>query len=398
MVEGGEYTRIISITSTGSVIRLKRIILFKIKRPLMKILYDPCVSGCLQAYYARTQYVNFNGDGFSLGSSSFVPVGFNAYWLGYTENYDYPPKAQVDEMFSAAVAMGATVIRSHTIGFSSGSEKSLRPYDNNLNENAWEPIDYAINKAYETGVKLIVPMTDSYSYYHGNYGDFCNTRGVDKTEFWTNSDVRNDFKDYLSQWLNHENRYNGIKNKDSTAIFAIELGNELGNIRDGAGSTTVPTREWLDDISQYIKSIDSNHLLMPGTDEALGGDTSDDFSVPGFDLFSGHFYGNDYQRVDFGADGSVATGRGYIIGEHSSRFGQDWYDNIESRDTVMGSVVWSFYPHDDGTPNGIRVPHDDGFTLWYDGQAVVGDGQADENSELVSRLKNHYSAMKNRVR
>lgn len=353
---------------------------------VMRILYDPCVSTCFQAYLLRSGFVQNIDGNLQINGSPFVPVGFNAYWLGFTEEYTYPPTSHVDEIFTAAVSIGATVIRSHTVGFSSGSPNSLRPSDNTLNPVAWDPIDYAIYKATETGVKLLIPMTDAYSYYHGSYGDFCATQGIPKDEFWTNPDVRNDFKQYLSVWLDHVNQYTGIKNKDSPAIFALELGNELGNIREGAGSTSVPTQEWISDIVAWIKSIDQNHLVMPGTDEALGGPVSNDFAIPELDVFSAHFYGTDYSRIDYGADTSAGLGKPYIIGEYSSRFDEDWYRNIESRPNVKGTIVWSFYPHDNGLPSGNRVPHDDGFTVWYD------DGDA----WIIERLKTHFSNMKNR--
>jgi hypothetical protein len=298
---------------------------------------------------------------FVLNGSKFVPIGFNAYWLGFTEDYSYPSNSEIDEMFSVATTMKATVIRSHTLGFSSGSSNSLRPNSNTLNASAWAPIDYAFYKATQSGIKLICPLTDAYNYFNGNYGDYCNTRNLDKTVFFTDINVRNDFKNYISQWLNHTNSYTNIQIKNSPEIFCIELGNELGNIRPDSGSTVIPTQEWITDISVYIKSIDQNHLVMSCSDECLGGSISNDFEIPSIDVFSAHFYGEDYTRIDYGANSAAAKGKPYIIGECSSGFGSDFTSQILSRPNVKGCVFWGMYPH----LNGSEVVHDDGYTLHY---------------------------------
>ena len=191
----------------------------------------------------------------------FVPVGFNAYWLGYTEAYDYPPTVQVDEMFTVAKKISATTIRAHTLGHSTGSAKSLRPSNNTLTNEAWKAIDYAFYKAKQNNIKLICPLTDCYSWYNGSYGDFCKTRGVPKEAFWTDLNVRADFKDYIFQWLNHINQYTGVAIKNSPELGWIEIGNELGNIRNEAGSTSIPTQEWISDISKYIRTQDKKTYL-----------------------------------------------------------------------------------------------------------------------------------------
>jgi len=269
-------------------------------------------------------------------------------------------------MFIIAKQMSATVIRSHTLAASSGyNQNSLRPNSlgGKLNENAWDAIDYAFSMANKYNIKLIVPLTDPYYYYHGSYGDFCSIRGVDKTQFWTNSSVRSDFKNYIKDWLNHVNKYTKVAIKNDSSLCMIELGNELGNIRPDAGSTTIPTEDWIKDISSYIKSIDNNHLVLNGSDECLG--KSNDFNIPSLDVYSAHFYWNDFGRMDYGANNSAAVNKPYIVGEYSSKWGGDWFSQIETRKNIKGSVFWSMYPHTGGYKSGDRIPHDDGFTLHY---------------------------------
>lgn len=328
-------------------------------------------------------FVKWNGDNFVLNGKKFTPVGFNAYWLGFTEEYDYPKHVQIEEMFRIAEKIGATVIRSHTLGFSGGSPNSLRPFDNNLNQNAWEPIDYAFYMANLYNIKLVIPLIDGYNYYHGSYGEFCKTRGLQKTEFWTNQLVRSDFKRYIADWLNHRNRYTNFLLKDDPALFLIELGNELGNIRPNADSTTVPTKDWITDISSYIKSIDTNHLVLHGVDESLG--QNDDFEIDSLDVYSGHFYGKDYPRIDFGANSAANVGKGYIIGEYDYHFGEDWFREIEKRINVKGTIFWNVYPHTNGYKSGSPIPHNDGYTIHYP-----------ENIQDFDRIQQHFKNIKSR--
>ena len=334
----------------------------------------------------NNNYVTWNKQksSFMYNNSVFVPVGPNVYWLGYTEAYNYPTKNQVIEMFDVAKKMGSTVIRSHTLGISSGSINSLRPNNNTLNENAWDSIDFAFYMAKQNNIKLICPLTDAYTWFNGNYGDFCKTRNVPKQDFWTNTDVRNDFKDYISKWLNHYNKYTHTYIKDEPTLAFIELGNELGNIRQDHGSVNVPTKEWLTDISNFIKSIDSKHLILGPSDECLGSNESDDFNVNNIDVYSAHFYWKDYNRLDMGANKSKNVGKPYIIGEYSAHFGTDWFREIEKRPNVKGSVFWNLYPHQNGLTGGNKVDHQDGETLWYP-----------EDKIQLTIISNHFRRMRN---
>jgi mannan endo-1,4-beta-mannosidase len=326
-------------------------------------------------------FVTWNGDTFTLNNKPWVPVGFNAYWLGFTENRDYPTNDQITEMFQIAVTMKATVIRSHTLGFSSGDIKSLRPRDTTLNSDAWRPIDFAFAEATKYGIKLVCPMTDSYNYYHGNYGDFCYSRGVDKTRFWTDTNVRQDFKKYIHDWLTHKNSITGVMIKDSPALLFVELGNELGNIRPGATSTTVPTLDWLRDISSYVKTVAGRKcVVLDGSDECLG---DNDFTVDSMDCYSAHFYGEDWGRLNKGSSGSVARRKPYIIGEYASTFPDEWFNAIEGMKSVKGTIFWGVYPNKSGKMGTSPIIHDDGFTLnWI-------------NSDMPTlvRLSNHFRRM-----
>jgi hypothetical protein len=329
----------------------------------------------------QNDFVQWNNKQFVLNGKKFVPVGTNVYWLGYTENNDYPTHEQVIEMFEVTQKMASTVMRVHTLGHSSGTRNSLRPSDNNLNNNAWESIDYAFSIAKQYNIKIIAPLTDSYSWYNGNYGDYCKTRGVSKELFWTDPIVRADFKDYIYKWLNHYNKYNKCMIKDDPTLAMIELGNELGNIRPNSNSITIPTEEWLKDITNYIKSIDTKHLILGPSDECLG--KSGDFRVQPIDVYSAHFYWDDDNRIRYGLNESRRVNKPYIIGEYSVKLGEQWLRKIEQLG-VNGSIMWNCYSHYNGLNGGDKVWHDDGETWYYP-----------ENKKELLIITNHHRRMRN---
>jgi hypothetical protein len=326
-------------------------------------------------------FVTWNGNNFMCNNQKFVPVGVNCFGLGLCQEYmNYFSHKQITEIFDSVKKMSATCIRSHTLGFSASSENSLLDYNLNFRERAWDPIDFSLSEARRTGIKVIPILSDPYEYYHASVSVFC-TNGVPKEQFYTHPIPRANFKKFISEWLNHTNKYTKIINKDCSDIFSVQIGNELGQNRPSAGSTAIPTSEWLNDISNFIKSIAPNILILCPTDETLG--QSNEFNIQNLDVYSQHFYWNDFDRMNKNFNNAKNVKKPYIIGEYSSKFGQDWFSYIENLG-INGSCAWSLYPHE---INGNRVPHNDGFTFWY-------DNQTSENTYQLLLLTNHFRRMK----
>jgi mannan endo-1,4-beta-mannosidase len=327
-----------------------------------------------------TGFINQTKGTFYLNGKKFIPMGFNCYWLGYGLQYDrpYPSHACIEEMFSVAVKMGANVIRSHTVGHSSGSKDTLRPSGKNLNPNAWDTIDYSFYMAKKYGIYLICPLSDNYWWDNGSYGDYTRDRGLPKTAFWTDAGCIADFKDYISKWLNHVNKYTGVAIKNNPNLFLIETGNELGNIRNSDNS--VPPKSWISTITAYIKSVDKNHLVLDGCDESLG--QSDNFNISTTDVFSRHFYGPDFASMHKMAASAAAVGKPFIVGEYDSHWNENNLYEMEKDPNIKGTMFWSMFPHENGLKGGAYIRHDDGYSMypW-------------ESFELL-RLSNHIRRMR----
>ena len=108
--------------------------------------------------------------------------------------------------------MGATVVRSTSLGVSTGSSLTVEPSLGIFNENALRVMDFAVFAARSYGIRLVLPLTDQYAYYHGGKGDFLRWRNLTvESDFFTDAYVRADYKQYISTLINRTNTYTGVR-------------------------------------------------------------------------------------------------------------------------------------------------------------------------------------------
>ncbi|KAI5481657.1 mannan endo-1,4-beta-mannosidase, glycoside hydrolase family 5 protein [Pseudohyphozyma bogoriensis] len=320
-------------------------------------------------------FVKRSGSGLTLDGNEYRIVGPNIYWLGLDENVvpnpSYPDQGRVREAFAIAAAMGANTVRSHTLGVSTGNSLSVWPSWGNTNAAAFVPIDYAIWAARNYGIRLIIPLTDNYAYYHGGKYDFIGWAGLDTSDgsqFYTSAATKI-FKQYISVLLNHVNTFTGVALKDDPTILAWETGNELGGymLQEGA-----PPQSWTQSIASYIKSIAPNHLVSDGSDglvDLSGSLMNTGFGASSVDMVTDHFY----PAMDWllnKDDGYLksSTSKNFFVGEldwtnqHGGDSLSSFYSILENM-TGSGSMMWSVFGHDAQCCN--YVEHNDGYSLMY---------------------------------
>ena len=139
---------------------------------------------------------------------------------------------RIDDVLFSALSMGSKVVRSHSLGISTGAGEfhyqhmgwngTLWPQLDADVEDNFASIDYAVYRAGQLGLKLIIPLTDHWNYYHGGIHDFLGWRGksvlgdvedncvcnIDPHEqdiFYTDGDIKQDFFNYVQFILNHVN-------------------------------------------------------------------------------------------------------------------------------------------------------------------------------------------------
>jgi mannan endo-1,4-beta-mannosidase len=313
--------------------------------------------------YDKEAFVTRSGSSLMLGGKPFRFSGPNIYWLGLLQTPNgiaYPGQFEVDDAMATAAEMGATVVRSHTLGDSVGCNLCIEPKLGIFNQQAFQHIDYAIEAARSHNIKLIIPLIDNWSYYSGGKATFTNWRNLsNEHQFYINSQVIDDFKQYITTILNHVNSYSGIAYKNDSTIMAWETGNELW-----------ATPSWVQTISQYIKSIDSNHLVMDGNagDSDISLRFQQDLNIDSIDIYTGHLYPPDVSLLTTQLNQALSAKKAYIIGEFDWNADQGtplhlFLPAIE-RSQTAGDLYWSLFPHNNQFG---FVPESEHFTLHYPG-------------------------------
>ncbi|HEX8348270.1 MAG TPA: carbohydrate binding domain-containing protein [Actinoplanes sp.] len=298
------------------------------------------------------QYVTRSGSTLQLGGETFRFGGANIYWLGLDENVggvDYPTYFRIDDALRTAKAMGATVVRSHTLGISTGNPLSFEPTLGQFNPAALATVDYAVARARELGIRLVVPLVDNWAYYHGGRADFTNWFGLPADAFYTDARVIAAFQEYIRNLLTHVNPYTGRTYANEPAVMAWELGNELAGM----------TPEWVDTISAYLHELSPRNLVAaPGISPAT-------LESDHVDIVDAHYYPPTAERMLADAAEVTAAGKVYIAGEYGSTRATDaLLQPLAADPRVSGAIFWSLFAHNDTYG---YVEHNDGFTLHHPG-------------------------------
>lgn len=331
-------------------------------------------------------FVTRSGTSLLVNGQPFRFSGANIYWLGLEEvdtgdGIAYPSHFQVDDALATAQTMGASVVRSHTLGISVGCSLCVEPTLGTFNQDALQHIDYAIQSAHNHGIKLIIPLVDNWHYYHGGKHTFTDWRGIsDENQFYASPLVIGDFEQYVSVLLNHVNTYTGIAYKNDPTIMTWELGNEL----------SAPA-SWVKLMANYVKSIDPRHLVMDGNYEQAD-ETANflpDISIAAIDIFTGHYYPPTTASFLQEAHQAYTANKVFVAGEY------DWNTYTPpdlknflctiANSTASGDLYWSLFPHADNYGFVYRKEH---YTLHYPGDTL-------DMRTRVNLLRQHAFAMQN---
>lgn len=306
--------------------------------------------------------------------------GANAYWLALNDNTlssgqpTYPSQTIINESFSRLYAGGFRLARIHSIGISVGQPKTIMPTINgSLDATALDQADRVIAAARDAGMYLMVPLTDRWNFYHGGARAFLAFRGYPSSSgdslspFWSDTNIRSDYKAYITALLNHVNPYTGLRWGDDPTIAIWETGNEIYD---------APTT-WTSDIAAHIRSLAPLALIADGTAASGMHVSASAITDTNIDVMGGHFY--DTNRMDSSwmatdAAASATNGKVYIIGEFAWNdasnngstmpggqpppYRATWLSNIRSNSAVSGDIFWTYVHPSAGT-------HRDGYELYY---------------------------------
>jgi mannan endo-1,4-beta-mannosidase len=271
-------------------------------------------------------------------------------------NYD---AADMNKAFADIAATGATVVR--TWGFDEvTSDPGVAYYQIwdgsvptiNTGANGLENFDNVVAAAKANGLRLIVTLTNNWDDYGGMdvYVNQLLGNGSPHDWFYSNATVVAAYKNYVKTFVT---RY-----LDEPGIFAWELANEPrceGSTSATSGLCTNPTiTAWAEEMSAFIKTIDTNHLVAIG-DEGF-------FNDPGNPIFV-------YQGtlgIDFDVNLNISTldfGTFHLYpdpwGEPYNPFGMQWItDHATAMLASNKPVIMEEF--------GALVNMSDVYSVWYD--------------------------------
>lgn len=341
--------------------------------------------------------LRLNGKPFRFG-------GANNYYLMYKS------QAMVDDVLTTAAANNFNVIRmwgSLEIGNQDGSNSINGKSDGvyfqywngsapayNDGEDGLKRLDYAIYKAGQLNLKLVIPFVNNWNAF-GGIDQYVRWRGGQyHDEFYTDPLIRQWYKNWIAHLLNRTNSYTGVQYKNDPTIMTWELANEprcksAGAYPASPTCTTQTLTTWADEMSTYIKSIDKNHLVSVG-DEGFycipgatdwtencgeGVDTIAFTRLKNIDVMSLHLYPDSWgkdaawgtQWIARHIRDAKANRKAVMLGEFGlldknirNPVYKQWTDTV-LRNGGNGALFWILSgKQDDGT----LYPDYDGFTVY----------------------------------
>jgi mannan endo-1,4-beta-mannosidase len=357
---------------------------------------------CAQAQTEATQkrdrittFVTRSGDKLMAGGKEYRFFGLAAPNIQQNETQiradrtnRFPDEYEIRDILGGIQRVGGLATRTFSLSIYAPEDKGMPVYipaRRTYNEDAFQCLDRVIALAHEYNVRIIIPFIASQS-FGGIRGvdEFSALSGKPKGSFWTDDEVKADFRHLLNFVVNRKNTVNGIAYKDDPAILCWQLGNEFGSYPGDRGLTyeewSPRILAWSLEMAAYIKKLDSNHLLL----EAGGADRKALLVDPNIDIISDHLY--EYWNRLSGQPTDLALlarqSRAECIGKKPlmiDEFGLATTSNLRAlmaairQEGISGGLMWSirshrrdggwYYHNEGGTPvNSFHVP---GFSAGF---------------------------------
>jgi hypothetical protein len=300
----------------------------------------------------------------------------------------FPDEYEIRDVLGSLQRMGGRATRIFSLSIISPKDNGIPVYitgHRQYNEEAFRCLDQILALGHEYDIRIIIPVIASQS-FGGVRGidEFAALAGKDGTNFWTDEELKADYRHLVDFLVNRRNTVNGIFYKDEPAILAWQFGNEFGSY---AGDRKLNYNEfvsrvtaWQLEMAAYFKKVDPNHLVA----DAGGGDVKAFIADPNIDIISTHLY--EYWNKLSGTETNLGPlahrqreetrGRKPLMVDE---FGLGSTENLRNlmrvirEEGIAGGLLWSirghrrdggwYYHNEGGTPvNSYHLP---GFAAGY---------------------------------
>jgi mannan endo-1,4-beta-mannosidase len=305
----------------------------KVKKMLtllsLLVLLSVLLVACKKTESVPTEaFIKTENGQFVLNGEPFRFSGTNNYYLHYKD------EAMIDDVIENAKAMGLKSIRCWA--FLNGTEGSTK--DNNAYmqtapgvfdqipegaTNGFESLDYALKKASEEGIYLILVFANNWDAFGGinQYVEWSET-AEEHDDFYTDESCKTMYKATVENLINRKNSLTQIIYKNDPTIMAWELMNEPRCESDKTGETLY---KWTEEMSAYVKSLDPNHLLALG-DEGFFNDKNAEKDNWAYNGYSGVDWNRllSLPNIDFGTFHLYPEHWGDIFSKNPLKSGNEW--------------------------------------------------------------------------
>lgn len=290
---------------------------------------DPRIEKLLDVERTKTPSPYFVRNG-----KPFCFLGANNYYLTYKSEFairDVLDSAQAMKLgmlriwaFIDRGSLDGSTPNVHEPGHADGiyfqywDAKTQKPAYND-GKNGLEKLDFVLSEARKRGLTLTLVLTNNWRDL-GGMDQYLTWYGLKyHHEFYTDSRVRQAYKDWIHHIVNRVNSIDGVPYKDDPTIFAWELANEPRAINyrnmDASGGWSVDTiTAWAAEMTSYVKSVDRNHMVAVG-DEGFFNRKKTDWAYNGS-------LGVDHDRLT--ALPHVDFGTYHLYPDHWKKWGASW--------------------------------------------------------------------------
>eukprot|EP01023_Acetabularia_acetabulum_P065544 TRINITY_DN869_c0_g2_i1.p1 TRINITY_DN869_c0_g2~~TRINITY_DN869_c0_g2_i1.p1 ORF type:complete len:449 (-),score=72.10 TRINITY_DN869_c0_g2_i1:2142-3404(-) len=196
----------------------------------------------------------------------------------------------LEQMMDIAVATNMNTFRAFAHGHDS-SIMQLQYSPGSYNQDALIGLDKILHLASQRGLRVILSFADNwksvdskvnYMFWSG-YGDWGD-------EFFYDEMAKQFYKDHVSYIVNRVNSITGTQYKNDPTIFAWNLINEPRSNNGDCDQNCMNTiQAWIDEMSAFLKSVDSNHMITIGEEGFFGWGSGKEGANP--DAWNGDFGG-----------------------------------------------------------------------------------------------------------
>ena len=327
----------------------------------------------------QAQFVRPKGARFFVGQKPFRFVGANVAVM-----YGPEERGRMPETLREAAQAGIKVLRVWAFGEGAFDDSpqlnSFRQAPGQWNEDAFVHLDRVIAEAAKNDLYVQLCLVNWWR-DTGGVTQYLRWVGIDDAsdnsfphginpekamQFYSNHETRRLYREHVEKLATRRNTITGVLYRDDPAIFGWELMNEAQAIT----GRWAERRAWFVEMSEYLKSLDPNHMITPGAwgyrSAAERREWLADHALPAIDYCDVHNYPRDdldsfvdsppalKEFIDNRAAAAFSIKKPLVIGE----FGMwvegykgvsqlDWFKaffDANARAGVAGSMFWILTP------------------------------------------------------